>query len=298
MGSEPFTRDWDMVVRSDLAPHLLPPGPLRCMQRPVDVAMVPDGARQALARDVGRHGLEDMLVVPALVRPGPRWRHCLYSPPCVLGIGERGLGLWVQAPPVPDVRVMLPFGAVAAVERRAEGTRRQLIVAGPGTRLSVLYEASGDSPADTWIRRLRRRCAGPPEPLPARPRTRHGPPRALRPFLIDGGDDAVTAGPRALPWRGPCLLAVTSREIVVSWSRPAWPRPWRTRTRTVYVPRSSVAGATASSRALLLCTTGASVPVRLPSRAVAAAAARWLGQPRSDGPARGRSGAAGSPRAQ
>ena len=87
MGSEPFTRDWDMVVRSDLAPHLLPPGPLRCMQRPVDVAMVPDGARQALARDVGRHGLEDMLVVPALVRPGPRWRHCLYSPPCVLGIG-------------------------------------------------------------------------------------------------------------------------------------------------------------------------------------------------------------------
>lgn len=178
--------------------------------------MVPDGARQALARGVGRQGLEDLLLVPALVRPsGSPWRcRCQYSPPCVLDIGERGLGLWAQALPAPDVRVTLPLGAIAAVERGADGPRRQLIVAGPGGRLSVRYDASGDVPADNWVRRLRRHCAGRPEPLPAGSRTGRGPcPRDLRPLLIDGADDAVAAGPRALPWRGPCLLALTSREV-------------------------------------------------------------------------------------
>ena len=294
MGREPFIQDWELLVRSDLAPHLLPPGKSRCVQRPADVGMIPDGARQALERGSGRHRLEDLILLPALVRPsGPRWRRrCHYVPPCVLGLGERGLSLWVHGP-FPDARVTLPFAMIAAVERRADGPWRQLIIAVPGREVSVHYDASGDVPAGTWVRRLRKRCAGRPGSLPAgsraRPRSRL---RDLRPLLADEADEAVATGPRPVPWRRPCLLAVTTQEVIVSWSWPAWLPPWRPSSRTVYMPRNGVAGATARSRSLLLSTAGVSVRVRLPSRAVASAAARCLEQPASDSPAHGQPGAA------
>ena len=273
MGREPFIEDWELLVRSDLAPHILSPGQPRWARRPIGERMVPDGARQALAGGIGRHGLEDLLIVPALVRPsGFRWRRrCCYAPLCVLGIGERGLGLWVQAPP-PDVWVMLPFGVIAAVEQQADGPWRKLIVAGLGRKLSVRYHASGDVPVDTWTRRLRRRCARLPEPLPAGPGGgRQARLRDVRPLLADQADDAVIAGPRPVPWRRPCLLAVTSQEVIVTWSRL-----WRASARTVYIERNAVAEATTRSRSLLLRTGDVSVRIGLPSRAVAAAAARCL----------------------
>jgi hypothetical protein len=156
MGDEPFIQDWDLLVGADLTPHLIPRSRLRHMQRPRDAGAVPDGARQALTDRVGRHGLEDMLLVPATARPaGPRWRpRCRYAPPSVLAIGERALGLWVQAVPSPDVRVALPLGAIAAVEQRADGPWRQLIVTGPDGTLAVQYDAGGDAAAGTWVRRL------------------------------------------------------------------------------------------------------------------------------------------------
>ena len=296
MGRELFIQDWELLVRSDLAPHLIPFGQHQWVHRPADVGMVPDGARQALARAVGRHGLEDLLIVPALVRPsGSRWRRrCRYAPLCVLGIGERGLGLWVQAPPPPEVWVTLPFGSIAVIERQDDGPWRKLIVVGPGRNLSVQYNASGDVPAGTWVRRLRRRCAGRPGPLPAGLRKRRRPRlRDVRPLLADQGDDAVIAGPRPAPWRRPCLLAVTSQEVIVAWSRP-----WRAGSRTVYIERNAVAGAMVRSRSLLLRTSGDSVRVQLPSRAVAAAAARCLGRPPVIDTGRGWPEAARSPRAQ
>lgn len=75
-------QDWELVVRSDLAPHLVPPGQPPCVQRPAAVNMIPGGGHEALTRCVGRCELEDMLLVSASVRPaGPWWRRrCLYAP--------------------------------------------------------------------------------------------------------------------------------------------------------------------------------------------------------------------------
>lgn len=160
MGSEAVPGDWEVVLGRDLAAGLIPRGQLRRMQRPVDPAMLPAGAAEALARGIGRHELEDLLLVPAFVRPtGPPWRRrCRYAPLCVLGLGERGVGLWTGAPEPPDLRIVLPYRDITAIERRAGGRWRRLTVTGTGGGITVRYTADGDASADIWTGRLRRRC--------------------------------------------------------------------------------------------------------------------------------------------
>jgi len=162
MGSEPITQDWELIVRRDLAASLIQRGQLRRLQRPVDLPILPDGAYGALAASVGLQELEDLLVAPAVIQPvGPPWRHrCRYAPLCVLGIGERGLGLWTEAPPSPGVRVVLPLSSIAAIKRQADGRWRRLTVTGAEASLTVRYDADGDASADIWTHRLRLRCAG------------------------------------------------------------------------------------------------------------------------------------------
>jgi hypothetical protein len=291
MRDEPVVQDWELLAGSDLAPYLLSTGQLRCAQRPASVGMIPVGALGALARCAGRCGLEDLLLVPGTVRPaGSRWRHrCRYAPLCVLGIGERGLGLWAEAPPAPDVQVVLPFSEVAAVELSACGPYRALTVTGQSGKLSVSFDADGDTAAGTWLRRLRTRCAGQSQALPDDPHSgRRACPHSLRPLLLDETDDAVTASRRSLPWRRSGLLAVTPQEVIVARFQCAWPRPWRASTETAWVPRCAATGATVRPRALLLC--GDSVRVPLPSRAAAAAASRWLGGPGRENSGRRRPG--------
>jgi hypothetical protein len=204
---------------------------------------------------------------------------------CVLSIGERGLGLWTDAPPSPDVRVAMPFDGIAAIERLGDGRWRRLTVTGNDTGFSVTYAADGDASADIWTRRLRLRCAGHVDSLPGEHRTsarlRNLWPwsRSLRPFLIEPGDEAVVAGWRSASGYGSCLLAVTAREINVVNSARSLIRPWRRRARVLYVPRSVVTGAIVTSRTLRLRSAGTDVCVRLPSRGLAAAASRWLTSP-------------------
>lgn len=284
MGGEPVTQDWELIVGRDLAASLIPHGQLRRLQRPVDLAMLPAGAHGALAASVGSHGLEDLLLVPAVVRPtAPSWRRrCQYAPMCVLGIGERGLGLWADAPPSPGVRVVLPFGGIAGIERHDDGSWRRLTVSGDDVSFSVWYDADGDASADIWTRRLRLRAAEPAGPLPEEHRTTARSPssarsRNLRPFLAEPGDEAAVARWRSLPGRGSCLLAVTGREIISVNSARALNRPWRRSTRALYVPRGTVTEAVVTGGTLLLRSAITDVHVPLPSRRLAAAASRWLG---------------------
>lgn len=160
MGSGPVTQDWELEVDRETAVSIIPSGQLRRLQRAVDLAMLPPGAAEALARGIGKYDLEDLLLVPASVQPvGPRRRRSYrYAPLCVLGLGEHALGLWAETRPSPGLVTVLPFDAIAAIERRASGRRRTLTVTGSGTSFTLRYDSDGDASADIWTRRLRQRC--------------------------------------------------------------------------------------------------------------------------------------------
>jgi hypothetical protein len=162
MGGQLLEADWELVVGRDLVAHLLPAGRLYGVRRPADVGWLPDGAYPALVDSVGPVGLADLLVVPAIAWPAKPWRRrCLYSPLCVMAIGERGVGLWVQALPAPGVRARVPLEEITAVEQRADGRRGVLVVTGRPDTLLVRYDADGQAVVDAWTRRLRRvRAAG------------------------------------------------------------------------------------------------------------------------------------------
>lgn len=156
MSGQFLEADWELVVGRDLVARLLPAGAPFGVRRPADVAWLPDGAYPALVESVGCVGLADLLVVPAIAWLAKPWRRrCLYSPLCVVAIGERGVGLWVQALPVPGVRARVPFEEIAAVEQRADGRRGVLVVTGRPDTLLVRYDADGQAVVDAWARRLR-----------------------------------------------------------------------------------------------------------------------------------------------
>lgn len=280
MWADPVTQDWEMIVGRDLAASLIPRGQLRRMQRPVDVCVLPSGSYRALTETAGRHHLEDLLLVPSVIRPvAPPWRrHCRYTPMCVLGIGARGLALWADALPSPDVQAVLAFDGIAAIERSDDGPWRRLTVTGSEAGFSVWYDADGDASADIWTRRLRLRRAARTASLPGEHRVtpRPGNPRS---FPIEPGDEAVVARRRSPLGRGSCLLAVTGREIIIVNSGRPLLRPWHRRRRTLYVPRGAVTEATVTSRVLRLRSAGMEVCLQLPSHGLAAAASRWLDRP-------------------
>jgi hypothetical protein len=163
MDKEPGAADWEQIVGRDLIPLLLPEGQRHGAYRPADVVWLPDGALGALVEAVGRIGLEDLLVVPALVWPIGWWRRsrCLYAPRCVVGIGEHGVALWARALPVPGIRAQVPFGEIAAVEQHGDGLRRVLVVTGQAVRLLVRYDPEGHDAVTAWTRRLRLRASQP-----------------------------------------------------------------------------------------------------------------------------------------
>jgi len=165
--------EWEQTLDADLLHHLIPAGQPSGMRRPSDVNKLPAGARAALADGIGRHGLEDLLIVPPAERTyGWQRRRCIYAPLCVLGLGERAVALWAQALPAPGIRVLVPLDEIAAIAQQANGTRRRLLVTGRTGRLPIRYDAVSDTLMNAWIRRLRE-DAGIPEH--STPRRRIGP---------------------------------------------------------------------------------------------------------------------------
>jgi len=150
-----LVEEWEQTLDADLLHHLIPTGQLPGMRRPRDVNELPAGAHAALADRIGRHGLEDLLIVPSAERTyGWQRRRCIYAPPCVLGLGERAVALWVQALPAPGIRVLVPLSEIAAIARQANGTRRQLLVTSRTGRLPVRYKLASNTFMDAWTRRL------------------------------------------------------------------------------------------------------------------------------------------------
>lgn len=278
MGSQPGQADWELVVGHDLMPHLVPAGYPRAAYRPADAMWLPAGAYPAIIEKIGRVGLEDLLVIPAVAWPAGQ-RRCLYSPQCVAGIGERGVGLWVQALPVPGVWIQVPFGEIAAIEQHWRGSRGVLVMTGRTSSLPLRHDADGQAAVDAWTRRLRLRAAAAPAPVPTSPSGRGPRGGDGGGSLLLAADDAiVSAGWRSRAGRGACLLSVTSRELVVVQSLRD-PLTWRWSTRTLYVPRGSIENAVVRSRTVLLRTAGTDMRIALQSREVAAAASsclRWM----------------------
>ena len=284
MGSEPPAEEWEQAFGADLRPHLVPAGRPSGARQPIDVTLLPVGAHAALAGSIGRHGLEDLLIVPSAARPyGRLRRRCLYTPMCVLGMGERAVALWVQALPAPGIRALIPLSEIAAIARQTSGTRGQLLVAGRAARLPVRYDAVGDVAVDAFVRRLRGRAAGDPAPVPAGYSVASGRRHAFDPEVLrlDPADDIAAAGLPGRGLRGTCLVAATPRELVILRSvRSASPSGWLN--DSLYVPRHAIEDAGIRSGSVLLRSAGLELSIRLSSRRAGAAASAWLGQVLSD----------------
>jgi hypothetical protein len=161
--------EWEQTLDADLLHHLIPAGPPPGMRRPSDLNELPAGAQAALADGIGRHGLEDLLIVPPAERTyGWQRRRRIYTPQCVLGLGERAVALWVRALPAPGIRVLVSLDEIAAVAQQANGTRRRLLITGRTSRLPIRYDAASDSLMNAWTRRLREDTGIPEDSTPRR----------------------------------------------------------------------------------------------------------------------------------
>ena len=288
MRGEPSIEEWEQTLDADLLHHLIPAGQLCGMRPPPDVNWLPAGAEVALADGIGRHSLEDFLIVPSAGRTyGWQRRRCIYTPLSVLGVGERAVALWAQAMPAPGIRVLMPLSDIAAISWRTNGRRGQLLVTSRTTRLPVRYDVPSDVSMDIWIRRLRRRSAGDPAPVPLDyPRIRDvalDPRRALEPVALrlDPDDEVLMAGRPGRRGRATCLLAVTPREVVILRSVLSAGSPGRL-TDSLYVPRRAIEDASIKPGSLLLRSAGLDLHIGLRSRKAVAAASAWLGQVLND----------------
>lgn len=281
MGSQAWAADWEHIVARDLARHLVPAGDPRCVHRPAELTELPDGAHAALSGSVGRVDLGGSLVVPEAVWPWREWRRrSLYSPLGVAGIGEYGVGLWVLALPAPGVRARVPFGDIAAVEDRTGGLWRAVAVTGASGQLLIRFYDNWWSDADGWIRLLRMRAAPMPVPVPALPGGGYRPPGepAVDSVLLDVSESIACADWHSRTQGAACLLALTSRELIVMLSRAERGSPRHVIRRTLYLPRQSLQGAEGRAETVRLRSAGTELEVRLWSRRAAEQACDWLGQ--------------------
>lgn len=279
MDSRAWVADWEYLLARDLARHLVSAWGTQPAYRPAQMAGVPEGAHAALSGSVGWVDEGGLLVVPAAVWPWRGWRRSLYTPLGVAGIGEQGVGLWVQALPAPGVRAGISFSDIAAVEDQAGGPGRVIAVTGSAGLLQVRFH-DGWEGADCWIRMLRRRAAPVPAPIPPQ---HHGSRRpwdwpGLDSVLLDAGEGIAYACWRSRARSAACLLVLTSRELIVVMTRAWHGSPRRMIRRTLYVPRQSLQGAGCRAEAVWVRSAGIEVAIRLWSRKAAADASAWLGQ--------------------
>src|SRR6516162_5469519 len=102
MGRDPPMEEWEQTFGTDLRPHLIPPGQPDAIRRPAGADQLPPGAVAALSAAIGRYSPQDLLTVPGAARSCGWLRHrFVYTPPCVLGLGDRAVALWVQGLPSP-----------------------------------------------------------------------------------------------------------------------------------------------------------------------------------------------------
>ncbi len=194
--------------------------------RTVRAADVPDGALGALRQAAGIRDVEDLLVVPAQARPGRLGgsRLQILTPAGVLGFGPGGVALWVGAPALPGVRVVLRPQQVAAIETTHILLHARLTILATDARLTIHYNAVAEHELHPLLRSLRRRVAHTELDLPDAPVPNAGLPYKWRRLLVsdavcldDGDPVAAVAGRLPVPrWSEPAYAAVvlTPRELV------------------------------------------------------------------------------------
>lgn len=227
---------WEQVVDERTAKASTPSGVHGLPYRPRRTEDLPDGAFGELRRAVGADGVQQLIVLPARIRHGHLGdsrhgvgRRPILTPAGVLGFGPGGVALWVGAPALPGVRVVLDPRQVAAIETAQVLLDSRLTILADDARLDIHYNAVAERALDPLVRNLRSRAAlSTPDmrpDLPDAPVPNAELPYKWRQLLasdavrLDAGDPvAVVAGALPVPKGSKAAYAavvLTPRELVV-----------------------------------------------------------------------------------
>jgi hypothetical protein len=238
---------------------------------------VPPGAVEALAHECGAQELDQLFVIPSsprLVGDGRRW---VETPTQVLGFGDHGVGLWVDAAPAPGVHRVIPHADLAAiVDERILLYGRLSFLAGDQA-LRVRYNTVSRWQLRPALASLRRSVATQPGPVPD-----VEPPKLTHKWRVITDSETVrpAAGEKVAVFFGshrthrrrrprPALLAVTSRELIVV--RQPYGDPAGYGSDALYVSRQRIEQLEAERSTLRLRTAGAHLELLLDDALAAAA---------------------------
>jgi hypothetical protein len=127
---------------------------------------VPEGALETLGDVCGFEGLGQVFIIPWAARSTGLGDQRVISPASVLGIGARAVGLWTEKPE-PGVKVAIPLERISAIEDITILLYGRLSFISLGDRLTIRYNTLARFALEPALRELRKRLAGPPQPLPA-----------------------------------------------------------------------------------------------------------------------------------
>jgi hypothetical protein len=275
---------WEYEVDADLAAHLAAGRPLERAYRPSYASNVPDGAISALTAAIGPLSVRDLFVVPASTRPAgyvrSRRRH-VFTPTRILGVGRRGVGLWVDGLPEPRVWMSVAYPALAAIVERRLLLSNVVAVHAPGCHLPLRYHAVGPHRLDDLVIRARREAAGDALPVPAIPVDPDGLPPHWRAVLsstvvrLDARTPVSAVFGRAPSVRGwrlrECLVALTPYELVVVCTPQTHGASGGYATDRLYAPRRQLRRVDVTGGGgVHIDSAGASLGVRIPPSMVPA----------------------------
>ena len=131
-------------------------------RRTEDIA---EGALKSLNEICGIEGLRQIFMIPWAVRSTGFGEQKVISPGSVLGIGTRAIGLWTEKPE-PGVKIAIPLERLSAIEDVTILLYSRLSFLSFDGRLTIRYNTLARFALEPALQDLRKRLAGPPQPLP------------------------------------------------------------------------------------------------------------------------------------
>jgi hypothetical protein len=132
-------------------------------RRPEDV---PTGALESLGEVCGFEALRQVFIIPWAARSTGFADQRVLTPGSVLGIGARAVALWTDRPE-PGIKVAIPLERLSAIEDITILLYGRLSFLSLGDRLTIRYNTLARFALEPALLELRKRLAGPPQPLPA-----------------------------------------------------------------------------------------------------------------------------------
>jgi hypothetical protein len=233
---------------------------------------VPAGAAQALASACGAWRLDQLFVVPSVVRrlvgAHDGW---VVAPEQVLALADQGTALWVNGD-APRVVAAVGLDELVGLDHVQIGTYARLTLVAPARRLTIRYNAVARHALDGQLAALRVTVAGCPLPVPHEPKPDLPHPWAhlvlsTAVSLRSGGPVVVRIwGLSARGARRTALIALTPHELVVA--REPDPELLGDEAPSAHdvlaVPRRRMEGAESTDIGARLRTGGAEVDLVLP----------------------------------